>query len=93
MFLSWYSPQALAAALPTGILSFTLISLFMGTSGYVSTFVAQYIGASRPERVGPAMWQGMYFALIGGVLLASTAFFSKPLFSFVGHSPEVQILE
>ena len=93
MFLSWYSTEALAAALPTGILSFTLISLFMGTSGYVSTFIAQYIGASRPERVGPAMWQGMYFALIGGLLLACTALFSKPIFSFIGHSPEVQILE
>ena len=65
----------------------------MGTSGYVSTFIAQYIGASRPERVGPAMWQGMYFALIGGLLLACTALFSKPIFSFIGHSPEVQILE
>ena len=93
MFLSWYSPEALAAALPTGILSFTLISLFMGTSGYVSTFIAQYIGASRPERVGPAMWQGMYFTLIGGLLLACTALFAKPIFSFIGHSPEVQILE
>ena len=93
MFLSWYSPDALAAALPTGMLCFTLISLFMGTSGYVSTFVAQYIGASRPERVGPAMWQGIYFSVLGGLLIAFTALFPKTIFSLIGHSPEVQILE
>ena len=79
MFLSWYSPDALAAALPTGMLCFTLISLFMGTSGYVSTFVAQYIGASRPERVGPAMWQGIYFSVLGGLLIAFTALFPKTI--------------
>ena len=93
MFLSWYSPDALAAALPTGILCFTLISLFMGTSGYVSTFVAQYIGASRPERVGPAMWQGIYFSLLGGLLIAFTALFPETIFSLIGHSPEIQVLE
>ena len=93
MFLSWYSPDALAAALPTGMLCFTLISLFMGTSGYVSTFIAQYIGASRPERVGPAMWQGIYFSILGGLLIASTALFPKTIFSLIGHSLEVQTLE
>jgi len=93
MFLSWYSPDALAAALPTGMLCFTLISLFMGTSGYVSTFIAQYIGASRPEKVGPAMWQGIYFSVLGGLLIAFTALFPKTIFSLIGHSPEVQILE
>ena len=93
MFLSWYSPDALAAALPTGMLCFTLISLFMGTSGYVSTFIAQYIGASRPERVGPAMWQGIYFSILGGLLIASFALFPKTIFSLIGHSLEVQILE
>ena len=93
MFLSWYSPDALAAALPTGMFCFTLISLFMGTSGYVSTFIAQYIGASRPERVGPAMWQGIYFSILGGLLIASTALFPKTIFSLIGHSLEVQILE
>ena len=93
MFLSWYSPDALAAALPTGMLCFTLISLFMGTSGYVSTFIAQYIGASRPEKVGPAMWQGIYFSVLGGLLIAFTALFPKTIFSLIGRSPEVQILE
>ena len=37
MFLSWYSPDALAAAMPTGILSFTIVCFFIGTAGYAST--------------------------------------------------------
>ena len=60
MFLAWYSPAALAASTPAGILNYTLMSLFIGTAGYVSTFVAQYIGAGRDERIGPTVWQGLY---------------------------------
>ncbi|MCH2508230.1 MAG: MATE family efflux transporter [Dehalococcoidia bacterium] len=93
MFLSWYSPDALAAAMPTSILSFTLISLFMGTSMYTSTFVAQYIGANRPERVGPAVWQGIYFSIIGGVVLALFSIFPDPIFKLIGHETNIQELE
>ncbi len=64
MFLTWYSPEAIAAAMPAGILNFTIMSLFLGTAGYVSTFVAQYHGASRCERIGPILWQGMYVAIM-----------------------------
>lgn len=93
MFLSWYSAESLAAAMPTGILSFTVICFFVGTSGYVSTFVAQYVGAGRPNRVGAAMWQGIYYSLIGGVIIACTIFLGDPLFNLVGHDPEVKKLE
>ncbi len=47
MFLSWYSPEAIAAAMPAGMLNFCIMSLFIGTAGYVNTFVAQYFGAAR----------------------------------------------
>ena len=93
MFLSWYSAESLAAAMPAGILSFTVICFFLGTSSYVSTFIAQYIGAGRPHRVGPAMWQGIYYSLIGGVIVTCTIFLGDPLFNLVGHDPEVKKLE
>lgn len=93
MYLSWYSPDALAAAVPTGLLSFTIVSFFLGTSGYANTFVAQYIGAGRSERVGPAMWQGIYIAIIGGLVVASTIFIADLIFDFVGHDPAVKALE
>ena len=56
VFLTWHSTEALAAALPAGMANFTFIALFMGTAQYVNTFVAQYIGARRPERVGPVSY-------------------------------------
>ena len=92
MYLSWYSPDALAAAMPTGILSFTIVAIFLGTSGYASTFVAQYTGAGRPERVGPAMWQGIYFAIIGGLVVSSTFFLADPIFDAVGLEDNVKAL-
>ena len=45
MFLTWYSPEAIAAAMPAGILNFTITCIFIGTASYVGTFVAQYYGA------------------------------------------------
>ena len=93
MFLSWYSTDALAAAMPAGILSFTIVSFFLGTSGYASTFVAQYFGAGRPERIGPAMWQGIYYSLIGGILVSLTFFLAEPIFDIIGHDPSVRQLE
>ena len=52
MFLTWYSPEAIAAVLPAGMLSFALLSVFLGTVGYTSTFVAQYHGADRHREIG-----------------------------------------
>ncbi|NIW98799.1 MAG: hypothetical protein GWN13_11235 [Phycisphaerae bacterium] len=60
MFLTWYSPQAIAASMPAGLLFWTVISLFVGMAVYVNTFVAQYYGAKRKDRVGPSVWQGIY---------------------------------
>ncbi len=90
MFLAWYSPETIAAAMPAGMLHFSMVSIFMGTAGYVSTFVAQYYGAKRYHRIGPALWQGVYISLIGGLLILIAIPFAGPIFSLVGHSPQVQ---
>jgi len=93
MFLSWYSPEAIAAATPAGLLNFTIMCLFIGIASYVSAFVAQYYGAGRYHRIGPALWQGMYVSLIGGLILLSFLPFAGPIFGFVGHDPLVQRYE
>ena len=90
MFLAWYSPETIAAAMPAGMLNFSMVSIFMGTAGYVSTFVAQYFGAERYHRIGPALWQGIYMSLIGGLLILIAIPFAGPIFELVGHSPRVQ---
>jgi len=93
MFLSWYSADAIAAAVPAGMLNFSILCFFLGIAMYTSTFVAQYTGAKRPERVGPSVWHGIYFAIIGGSLIPIAALFADPVFAFVGHPPGVQKLE
>ena len=77
----------MAAALPAGMANFTFISLFMGTAQYANTFVAQYMGARRLTRVGPAVWQGAYVALFSGLLALLPAAFAGELFAFIGHDP------
>lgn len=93
MFLSWYSPDALAASLPAGATSFAFISLFFGTAGYVGTFIAQYDGAGLPRRIGPVLWQSVYFSAASSLLLLLAAFVAAPLFGLFGHPPPVLELE
>jgi MATE family multidrug resistance protein len=90
MFLAWHSSEAIAAAMPAGMLHFSIVSIFMGTAGYVSTFVAQYHGAKAYHRIGPAIWQGVYVSLIGGILLLSVIPFAEPVFRLIGHAEQVQ---
>ena len=54
------------AALPSGMMNFIAVSYFMGLASYVNTFVAQYTGAGRDDRVGHAVWQGNYLSLVAG---------------------------
>ncbi len=90
IFLAWYSTEALAAALPAGMTSFIFLSFFLGIAQYTNTFVAQYSGAGRPERVGPSVWQGTHVALASGLAGVGLAWVSAPLFDLVGHEPAVR---
>jgi len=93
MFLSWYAPETIAAAMPAGMVYFSIVSLFMGTAGYASTFVAQYYGAGRYDRIGPALWQGVYVSFLGGVVLICAIPFAEIIFQWVGHDKLVQYNE
>jgi len=93
VFLANYSVEAITAALPAGIVSFTLISFFMGVAGYTNSFVAQYTGAKALDRVGAAVWQGIYFSIFAACFLALFYFLSSRLFDLIGHSADVRALE
>lgn len=90
MFLTWYSAEAVAAATPAGILNFTFMSLFIGTASYVGTFVAQYYGAGMHQRIGPAVWQGIYVSLLGALLILACIPLAAPVFTFIGHDALVR---
>jgi len=93
MFLTWYSSEAIAASMPAGMVSWTLASLFMGTAAYVNTFVAQYYGARRMDRIGPAVWQGIYLTIFVVLIAAVIYPFSDAFFDLMGHAKKVAELE
>ncbi|MDQ8187831.1 MATE family efflux transporter [Pelagicoccus sp. SDUM812002] len=93
MLLSWYSNEAIAATLPAGLLHWTLICPFFGMAMYTSTFVAQYTGANRPERVGASIWQGLYLCIIGSLALPAISPLADEFFALVGHAPRIQEME
>jgi MATE family multidrug resistance protein len=93
MYLAWYSPEAIAAATPSGILNFTLMSIFIGTASYVGTFVAQYYGAGMYQRIGHAIWQAFYVSLMGALILLAFIPLAGPIFTFIGHDVQVRRYE
>jgi len=93
MYLTWFDTAAVGAAFQAGVLFWTLYSLLLGTVMYVNTFVAQYDGAKKPQRVVAAVWQGIYLAIIGGAVIMAIAPFSDRIFATIGHEASIQHLE
>jgi MATE family multidrug resistance protein len=93
LFLTWYGPEAVAGAVTGLFTTWSLIALFQGTAGYLTTFVAQYHGARRPRRVGPAVWQGVYFSVAAGLLVAALSPLAASAFALAGHPADVLAAE
>ena len=93
MFLAWYSPETIAAAMPAGMSSFAMLCLFIGTAAYVNTFVAQYYGADEEHKIGAIVWQGIYFSMLSLLLIIPAYYFAETFFALIGHASEVQIQE
>ncbi len=93
MFLAWYSIDSMAAALPAGLFHFSLVCFPLGVTAYVNTFVAQYYGAGRPQRIGPSVWQGVWLGLIAAPFFLAMIPFAPLFFSGLGHTPKLAALE
>ena len=94
IMLSWYSKQAIAVVGAASMSGFVIIGFFTGITSYTATFVAQYMGAQREDRVGAAVWQGIYVGLAAGVLVVALGLLvARPLFHWVGHGAELELLE
>jgi MATE family multidrug resistance protein len=89
LFLTWYSPEALAGAVAGMFLVWIVLSLCIGTGEYVTAFVGQYIGAGRLRRVGPALGQGLWFSLISGIVIAACSPLAADALALSGHAPAV----
>ena len=93
ILLSWHDQLEMAATLPAVMWYWLPFGLLQVTAGYVSTFVAQYTGAGRPERVGPAVWQGIHFAAVAGLLFLVMVPAAPYLIALGGHTQALQRLE
>lgn len=89
MFLAAHSPADVAAAGSSGCMSWLLTSLIIGTVGYTTIITANMIGAKLDRKVGPAIWQGIYLAIIGGILAFIISFYSESFFKFCGHEQDL----
>ena len=90
LLLARYSKDAIAALGPAGMTFWLICGLFIGLVGYTNTFVAQYVGANRPERVGAVIWQGIYMALVAGAILALASFGADWFFTPARHDPAIR---
>lgn len=93
IFLANYDLNAIAAAMPAGILAFLFILLFANVATYVNVFIAQYLGAGQPEEVGAVVWQGLYFSALAWGCLALLGSCGPWFFDWVGHSKAIRDLE
>src|SRR5712692_4846502 len=68
ILLSHSSSEAVGASMVAVMLFWAPLALLQWTANYATTFVAQYVGAGQNRRVGPVIWQSLYFSLGGGVV-------------------------
>ena len=93
VFLKWESGDAMAAAFQASTAWFAVLCLPLGIAIYTSTFVSQYWGADRHDRIGLATWQGVWLALAATPLMLLAIPFAPMLFAFAGHGSQVMQLE
>jgi multidrug resistance protein, MATE family len=93
LLLARHDTDEMTASFPAVLWFWLFFALPQITAGYVSTFVAQYTGAGQPLRVGPAVWQGIYFALAVGPLFLLLIPAAPALIALGGHSPRLQELQ
>ena len=93
MLLKWESGAAMAASFSASSLWFALLCLPLGVCMYCAAFVSQYFGNNQPSRIGPAVWQGVWVAMIAGPLLMLVIPLAPAIFAQAGHSAEVVKLE
>jgi MATE family multidrug resistance protein len=87
------SLASVAAGFSSAMLFWGFLILFQFTANYATTFVAQYTGAGRPERVGPVVWQAVWFSLLAGLAFQVLQPLAGPIVALCGHEAELQDLE
>lgn len=93
MFLAWYSPATLQAAVPAGILFFTLVCGFMSTAAFANSLVAQYYGSGDLRSCSRSVAQAILLALLSFPLILLLIPVGLWMLSLSGHAPDVMAAE
>lgn len=93
IFLKWESGEAMSAAFAASTAWFAAMCFPLGLTMYTSTFVSQYYGAERFERIGRAVWQGVWLAVACCPILLVAIPVAPHLFAAADHSAAVQDME
>ena len=93
VLLSRSGSAEVGAGMAAAMLYWTPISFLQNTANYATTFVAQYTGAGESRRVGPVVWQALFFSVAAGVLFVAAWPLVGPVVSWGGHGPHLQELE
>ena len=98
IMLAGYSPTVptaagaldiIAAVTPASMLHWTIMCVPLGTILYANTFISQYDGANKPQKLTASFWQAVWLAIASGLLLTLFVPFSHAIFSFAKHSETV----
>lgn len=93
MFLAWYSPEALQAAVPAGILFFTLVCGFMSLAAFANSLVAQYYGSGDLHSCSRSVAQAVLFSLMSFPLILLLIPAGRWMLTLGGHAPAVMAAE
>lgn len=93
MFLAWYSPVALGACVPGGMLAMMFGALFVGLANYTGVFIAQFNARKKRACVTLSLWQGVLLAGLSSVILAALTPVGRALINAFNHAPDVRTLE
>lgn len=89
-YLGLVEPTASANA---SLFGFAITSVGFGTLWVVNTLVSQSYGRGDMQKCGQYLWQGIWFAVVYGLLMLPILPLAKPLFAAFGHEPRLAHLE
>lgn len=86
-FLAMNATDDVAAALPGGILAFTMFTFFMVTTGFTAAIVSQNYGRKNYRNCARVPWSGFYFALASGLFCSLVLTWVGLFFIRIGDHP------
>lgn len=94
LMVAQLGPKELAAQGNGGVWSFAPLAFLFGAISLVNTFVAQNLGAGRPEAVARYAWAGLWMAVITWAVVMVPWGLALPfIFAALPHDAEIVRLE